>query len=170
MKPNKISLLIPALLLFTIACLCTSTSAFPTAQPAPPATAQPAPAATAIPATNQPPSSGIITQVVMAKDTQGDLKEPVDPTTVFTPSSIIHAVVQIKDAPANTKFTAEFYVVDVGSAATPNSLIISTDVTGDGTRNIDFTLTPTSPWPVGSYRVDISVNGQLEQSVTYTVQ
>jgi hypothetical protein len=168
MKPNKISLLVVALVLFTVACMCTGTSAIPTVQPA----ASSAPAATSAPAGgSQPVSSGFITDVVMAKNTQGAAKDPVDPTTVFTPTSVIHAVVQTKDAPANTKFTAEFYVVDVGTAASPNTLITSTDLTVDGTHNIDFTLTPTtSNWPAGSYRVDISVNGTLDTSVTYTVQ
>ncbi len=167
MKPNKMSLLVPAILLFSMACLCTNTSAIPTTQPVQPA--QPTEAA-APPVVEQPSSSGIITQVVMASDTQGEEKDPVDPTTVFGPSATIHAVAQIKDAPAGTQFTADFYVVDVGSAAAPNTLIGSTDVTADGTRNIDFTMSPTASWPAGSYRVDISVNGQLDQSVTFTVQ
>lgn len=163
MKPNKKAVVITALLLFTMACLCTNTTAIPTVPPLP--------AVTFIPPTQyQPATSGIISDVILATDTEGDLMNPVGPTTVFTPSSVIHAVVQIKDAPVGTQFTAEFYVVDVGSASAPNSLIITTDVTADGTRNIDFTMTPTADWPAGSYRVDILVNGQLEQSETYTVQ
>ena len=166
MNRNRFSILVAALVLITVACMCSGSTGTPTAQPA--ATAAPATAAPEQP--QQPASSGIVTQVVMAKDTQGDLKDPVDPTTVFGTKSVIHAVTQVKDAPAGTKFTAEFYVVDVGSAADANSLITSTDVVADGTRNIDFTLTPTTEWPVGSYRVDISVNGQLDTSAGYTVQ
>jgi outer membrane usher protein FimD/PapC len=60
--------------------------------------------------------------------------------------------------------------VDVGNAAAPNSLITSTDLAADGTRNLDFNLTPTSSWPAGTYRVDILVNGVLDQSATYTVE
>ena len=164
MKRNKISLVIAAVLLFALACMCSNTSAIPTTAPV-------VPAATEAPATQAPAtSSGIITKVEMAKDTKGVLKEPVDLTTVFTPSSVIHAVVSIKDSPSGTKFTAEFYVVDVGSAAAPDSLITSTDLTADGTRYLDFTLTPTSSWPAGSYRVDILVNGNLDQSLPYTVE
>ncbi len=106
----------------------------------------------------------------MAKDTQGDNKDPVNPTTVFAPSAIFHAVVEIDKAPANTKFTAAWYVVDVGSAAAPNSAIDSTDLTTDGTRNIDFTLKPASTWPVGTYRVEISVNDVLDTVTTFSVK
>jgi hypothetical protein len=163
MKPNKIMIVITALLLFTLACLCTGTSSIPTAVPQVPTISIP-------PTESQPATSGIITGIIMAKDTQGDLMDPVDPTTVFSPSSVIHAVVQIENAPANTQFTAAFYVVDVGDAADPNSLITSTDLTADGTRNLDFSLSPQTEWPVGSYRVDISVNGNVEDSADYTVQ
>jgi hypothetical protein len=169
MKLKKFSLLIVVLVLATIACLCTGTGSLPTS---PAATANPVETATSAPqqSGNQPSSSGLITELVTAKDTKGDTKEPVDQTSEFTPSSVIHAVVRIKNAPNNTKFSAAFYVVDVGSAASPNTLILSTDVVAGGTRYIDFNLTPTSKWPVGKYKVEISVNGQVDQEVNYTVQ
>jgi hypothetical protein len=161
MKKNKLILFIPALLLFSMACLCTNTAGFPTAQPQEPVNP---------PTDIQPSTSGIIEEIILAKDTQGELLEPVDPTTVFSPSAVIHAVVSIVDAPVDTNFTAEFYVVDVGAAADSNSLIATTDLTGDGTRNLDFTLSPTASWPAGSYRVDLYVNGDFDQSVFYTVE
>ncbi|MBI4785972.1 MAG: hypothetical protein HY782_02865 [Chloroflexi bacterium] len=115
------------------------------------------------------PTSGVISGITLATDTRGDNKDPVNPTTVFTPRSVFHAVVAIKDAPRNTKFTAAWYVTDVGSAASPNSLIDSTDLTSEGTRNLDFTLTPTAQWPAGKYRVEISVNNVLDRTVDFTV-
>jgi hypothetical protein len=121
-------------------------------------------------ASQKPVSSGFITKVVLAKDSDPVYAKPINPTTVFTSSSVIHAVIEIKNAPANTKFTASWYVVDDGGADSPNTFITSTDLTADGTRDMDFTLTPTSTWPAGTYRVDISVNGQLDQSATYTVK
>jgi serine/threonine protein kinase len=78
-----------------------------------------------------PSSSGIITDVILARDVEGVEMNPVDPTTVFNVNSIVHAVVRIEDSPASTTFTAEFYVVDVGDAAQPNSLITSTDLVAD---------------------------------------
>jgi hypothetical protein len=106
----------------------------------------------------------------MAEDSKGDTKDPVNPTVVFKTTAVFHAIAALQNAPANTKFTAAWYVVDVGSAAPPNSKIDSTDLTTDGTRNVDFTLKPASTWPVGSYRVEISVNGVLDTVKTFGVK
>ncbi len=196
MKSNRPAILIVLLSVFVSACLCTGLgSSLPSGTtqpsgnlPSNSGTQQPSgnlpgnsgtqqpsgnPAGnseTNPPSGSQPGSSGIITTVVMAQGVQGAANDPVNPTTVFSPSSRIHAVIKIKDAPANTKFAAAWYVVDVGSAEPSGTLIDSTEVTSDGTRNIDFYLTPNSTWPVGQYRVDISVNGHVDQVMYYTVQ
>lgn len=162
MKKRYFTLAIAVLVLISMACLCTGTGQLtPTSVP------QVEPTESTNPDVQ---SSGIITEVVMAKDSEGVDLEPVDPTTVFSPDETIHAVVRIEDAPSDTQFTAAFYVVDVGDAADPDTLISSTDLTADGTRNLDFTLSPTSSWPPGTYRVEISVNGTLDQTVEYTVE
>ena len=161
MQKKYFPLAVAVLVLVTAACLCTGTGQLvPTSVP------QEEPAQTE----NPIQSSGIITDVVMARDTQGEELDPVDPTTVFSPESTIHAVAKIEDAPDDTEFTAAFYVVDVGNAADPDTLISSTDLTAAGTRNLDFTLSPTTSWPPGTYRVEISVNGTLDQVVEYTVE
>jgi hypothetical protein len=165
MKSKNIPLITSALLLFAMACMCSNSAAIPST----PAEVD-TPVIEIPTLADAPSSSGIITDVILARDVEGVDLNPVDPTTVFTTSSIIHAVVEIEDAPAGTNFTAEFYVVDVGDAAQPNSLITSTDLAADGTRYLDFNLTPTTSWPVGTYRVDILVNGELDQSVEYTVE
>jgi hypothetical protein len=163
MRSIKLFLAIAVLFLSVTACLSSATDTAATQVPSVPSDTPQAAAPQAI-------ASGLITQVVMAKGSDSVSAAPVGPTTVFGSSSVIHATVKISNAPANTKFTAAFYVVDVGSAAAANSLITSTDLTADGTRYLDFTLTPTSSWPSGKYRVDISVNGQLDQTVAYTVR
>ncbi len=134
-----------------------------------PTTARP----TTAPSTVAPPTgsstTNLISSVTMARDTQGDNKDPVNPTTVFAPNAVFHAVVAIKNAPANTKFTAAWYVTDVGSAAAPNTLIDSTDLTTGGTRNLDFTLSPNNQWPAGTYRVEISINGTRVTTANFSV-
>lgn len=168
MRSKNLTLIVSAFVLFMMACMCSDTANLPTATDTPLQVASPTAASPT--AASQPSSSGVITDVILANNVEGIEMIPVDPTTVFTSSSIIHAVVKIEDAPVNTVFTAEFYVEDVGDAADRNSLITTTDLTADGTRYLDFNLTPTTSWPPGTYRVDILVNGQLEQSVTYTVE
>ena len=129
-------------------------------------TAAARPPVTSAPATK---TASVISSITMATDTRGDNKDPVNPTTAFSSKAVFHAVVAIKDAPKNTRFTAAWYVTDVGSASSPNSLIDSTDLTADGTRNIDFTLSPNNQWPAGKYRVEISVNNVLDRVVDFTV-
>ncbi len=114
--------------------------------------------------------SGLIKQVILAKGTEGAAHDPKDPTTTFSPNSTLHAVVTIQNAPANTKFHTAWYFVDVGGAATPNSLVAGTDLVAEGSRNLDFDLTPIGKFPVGSYRVEISVNGVPDQVATFSVK
>lgn len=114
-------------------------------------------------------SSGIVSNVTMALGTKGDTKDPVNPTLVFQPSSAFHAVVAIQNAPKNTKFKAAWFATDVGSAADCNTAIDDTEFSADGTRNIDFTLTPSTTWPAGTYRVEIYVNGNLDRVVNFSV-
>ncbi len=128
----------------------------------------PAVQSTAIPASPVP--ARIVDGITLALDTQGANKEPVSPTRVFPPDAVIHAVVAIQNAPPNTKFTATWYAVDLGGVVPPNTKIDVTDLTTERTRNLDFALAPTTTWPIGKYRVDISVNGQLDQSADYTVR
>jgi hypothetical protein len=125
------------------------------------------------PASTQAPTSAstsLVTDVVMAGAVSGDTQEPADLKSVFAAQDVIHAVVQIKDAPKNTQFKAVWYVVDVGTVANPDSVIDTSEVTTEGTRNIDFSLSPTNPWPTGSYRVEIYINDEKVKEATYTVQ
>ncbi|MBI4785971.1 MAG: hypothetical protein HY782_02860 [Chloroflexi bacterium] len=113
--------------------------------------------------------SGLIANVTTALGVKGDLKEPENPTLVFPPSATFHAVVAIQNAPPNTTFAAVWYALDVGGAADCNSEIDQTELTTDGSRNLDFSLTPTNRWPVGSYRVEIYVNDVLDRAVNFSV-
>jgi hypothetical protein len=117
-----------------------------------------------------PKPSGLITTVTLALGTEGAQKDAANPTTVFQSKDIIHAVVTIQDAPAASAFKAVWYATDVGSAAPCNTEITSTDLTTDGSRNIDFSLTPEKSWPAGSYRAEIFVNTVLDQVVFFKVQ
>jgi len=115
-------------------------------------------------------SSGYVSDVVIAEGTQGADKQPVNPTTTFKTSAVFHAVVHTQNAPANTDFKATWCATDVGSAAAPNSLIDQTELSTDGSRNIDFALAPTTTWPVGTYRVEISVNGVVDTIRNFSVK
>jgi hypothetical protein len=119
------------------------------------------------------PSSGglYIAGVTMAEGVNEADNSPVNPTAVYSSSATFHAVALVQNAPLQTNFTGTWYAVDVGSAAAPNTLIDSAQVITDGTRNIDFSLTPpASAWPSGLYMVEIDVNGNKAAQVFFTVQ
>lgn len=115
-------------------------------------------------------ASGYVKEIVMAKNTEGPLKKPVNPTEEFSPEDILHAVVGIQNAPDNTTFEIGWFAEDVGDAASKDSLINSDSATTEGTRNIDFTIESSQPWPEGQYRVEVYVNGALDSTKTFSIK
>ncbi|HEX7556993.1 MAG TPA: hypothetical protein VF338_10250 [Leptolinea sp.] len=116
-----------------------------------------------------PKPGGLITKVTLASDTTGSNYEPVNPTTEFGQDATVHAVVTVKNAPDRTNFVAKWFATDVGSAAEPNHLMDQTDTKQGGSGNLDFTLSPKSRFAVGTYRVEIYVNGKLDQLKEFTI-
>jgi hypothetical protein len=109
----------------------------------------------------------------MAQDTQGIDYEPVNPGRVFQPNATFHAVVATENAPDNTELTVRWFVQDVGGAEPCNTLITEPfTLEISGSRNVDFTLNPPpgAEWPLGVYRVEIYVNGNLDLDVDFTVE
>lgn len=113
--------------------------------------------------------SAPLTSVTMALGISGEEFTPINKTDVFKPTDTIHAVARVENAPLNTILSAAWIAVDVGNAAEPNTLITSTDISVDGTRNVDFTLNPSKPFPEGKYQVEVSVNGVLDTTQTFTI-
>ncbi len=170
----QIGILLLVLVMVSLACSAVTESPTATAAPVVVNEATEAPASTtgncpALPAPELT-SSGYVDDVVMAKNTEGEEKIPVGETSVFNPADIFHAVVILNEAPEDTTFTANWFVTDVGPDIACNSSIDSTNVTTSGTRNLDFTLTPDSQWPTGTYRVEIYVNDVLESVEEFSVQ
>lgn len=178
--------IIPALLLglfvlILVQIACAAPITVPTATSAPTATHLPAPTLPLgntpaepefCPAVDQPPApSGLITTLTLARGTEGETKNPVDVTTTFGASDTIHAVATIQNAPQGTVFKAVWWAVTIPADPTAcNMKITEYEITTEGTRNIDFSLTPDSSWPAGTYKVEIYVNGALDQVAHYSVQ
>ena len=113
--------------------------------------------------TSAPSVSGFIQNAYMARDSDGN-----DPTTVFAPSDIFYAIVDVVNAPADTTFEAYWYAVQA-EGVDPNYMIDHTSVTG-GDDTYTFNLSNTDPWPAGDYKVEIYVNGSLDLTMEFTVQ
>ena len=142
-----------------------------------------APAATSIPPTStraaqasnicgQGNLPAYITEVVLAKDVQGDNFTPVNISETFAPTqATFHAVVTLTNAPQNLKLGSKWYLVEA-AGYTPNSKIDENElpVQQSGSRNVDFTLkTSQDTWPVGTYCVEIYADGNLALSKNFSV-
>ena len=93
--------------------------------------------------------------------------------TVFTPDTakiVLHA--KILDMPAGTKLTAAWIAVKT-DVAPANYEIISAEVEtkqAAASDEAEFFLTkPDTGWPIGDYKVDLSINGQVATSITFKV-
>ncbi len=116
-----------------------------------------------------PVQSSMIRSVTMAKKISED-NSPVDPTNEFGATDMLHAVVAIDNAPAGTRFKAVWVVVDIGDPSTCNTKIAEYEITTEGTRNIDFNVSPEPSWPAGKYKVEFYINGALDREESYTIQ
>ena len=116
-------------------------------------------------------STARIADVVLARDVQGENFEPVGATDTYAADQpAFHAVVSVENAPRDTLLKAVWTALDVGGAAQPNTTLDEAELSVEGSRNVDFTLTPGSGgWPPGTYQVDIYLDGALARTLTFRV-
>lgn len=114
----------------------------------------------------------VITSVTLTKSVEGDNYKPGPATTVFGPKDTIYAVASIKNAPKGTTFSSRWVAVDVGSVAAPGTEIDVAEVTGGGTKNIEFHMETSNPngFPPGKYAVEISVDDEVQKTLEFTVK
>lgn len=177
MIPRKLHLILPllVLLLAQLACAALNSTPDPTATLPVTTGANPLeqtadPALCPVNPNAEPDPTGLIESVTMAHGVEGDEQVPVDVSDTFSPPDTVHAVVSIVDAPLGTQFKATWKVVDIGDPSSCNTVITEYEIDTDGTRNIDFSLIPNTDLPPGSYKVEISVNGTLDQIAFFSVQ
>jgi len=95
-------------------------------------------------------------------------KEGTQETAVFANNQTFYCIVQLANAPDDTKVKAEWTAVLVEGAA-PNTKIDAAEKTvGDAT--LTFDLTGTKPWPKGSYKVDLYLNDKLDRTLEFQVK
>lgn len=116
-----------------------------------------------------PKPGGVITKVTLARDSDPQTYEAIDPTTKFFPGETIHAVVEVKKAPAETLFSVKWLTIEVSDPTKSDYLIDTTETVQAGTGNLDFTLTPDGQFLPGTYKVEIYVNNKLDQLEKFTI-
>jgi hypothetical protein len=94
----------------------------------------------------------------------------VDPTTLFRPSDrVIHLVVAVGNAPDDTKVGATWYAVDAGGSQN-EKLDTASGTLQNGEDHVDLTLSNTSNWPRGSYKVDLMLDDKRDRTLNFEVR
>lgn len=105
-----------------------------------------------------------ITDVETASSVNQETNEPIDKTSVFSPESpMVYVTAKIKNAPDGTIVKAMFYYSD-------NELeIIKAELEIENTSdNFYFSLSkPDAGFPKGTYRIDLFIDDELNQSVNF---
>lgn len=108
-------------------------------------------------------STANIADAWLSADEAGDQR-----VTSFAPDAIFYAQVDLQNAPDDTVLKAVWTVVDAQDTE-PNLVITETEfTTGDGV--INFNLSNDNLWPIGKYKVDIYMNGELVKTLDFEVQ
>ena len=109
-------------------------------------------------------STANIENAWMATDADGN-----NPATVFSQEAVFFAVVDLKNAPDDTKLKAVWTVVNAEDTD-PNLVINETEFTSSDAL-VHFQLENTDYlWPIGQYKVDIYLNDTLDRTLTFEVQ
>src|SRR5690349_7830245 len=106
-------------------------------------------------------STANITSATLTMDPAGGAA-----TTVFTPDQTFYYVVELANAPDDTKVKAVWYTLDEAGAASP---MAEKEVVGSGSP-ITFNASNAGPWPVGNYKVELYLNDKLERTAEFSVQ
>jgi hypothetical protein len=134
-----------------------------------PVEATPAPAPVAIePAaapTPPPAPAEIMVAAVNLGTTVGADQKVTAPATSFAAKDVIYAAVDTKNASSNAALAAKWTYQD-GQTVHEESTNIAP--TGDATTN--FKIANDKGWPVGKYKVEISLNGVPAQSVDFEIK
>ena len=107
-------------------------------------------------------STASISSAQMATDDAG-----TQPTTVFTQDQVFYCVVQLANAPDDTKLKAVWTAVEV-EGEQPNTIIDQSEITTS--KPAYFHLTNQGLWPKGKYKVDLYLNDKLDRSLEFQVQ
>lgn len=139
------------------------------ATPPPPA-AEPAPAPAPAPTTPAPaPAAAVTVTSVDLGTAVGADNRVTTPATTFATSDTIHASVATASAdpstPVDGKLTARWTYQD-------GQLVdeLSQDYSFTGTGNTAFQVSNPSGWPVGKYKVEILLDGEVVQTRDFEVK
>lgn len=92
-------------------------------------------------------------------------------TSTFSPTDTVYIVSDLANAPLGTVVTSKWFAVNA-EGMEPNELIDEADINvneDNFSGTVYFYFPPSTPWPSGSYAVELYLNGTLTTSVTFSV-
>jgi hypothetical protein len=108
-------------------------------------------------------SSANISSAKMATDKNGK-----NPTKTFSPDQPFYCIVELSNAPDDTKVRAVWTAVKA-EGADANTKIDEANATS-GSGQLQFNLSNQSSWPTGDYKVDLYRNDAKEPTKTLEFQ
>lgn len=165
MKQTRLPLVLSAALIASVAIVgCKKKEEAP---PAPPAAATPAPAPAPAPAA----ATASVASVDLGSAVGADFKVTA-PATTFKPKDTVYAAVSTATSdPAATvpgKLTATWHYDKAGTQVKANEETKEVNFSGAGTT--DFFLKMPNGFPVGKYKVEISLDGAVVQTKEFEVK
>ncbi len=88
-------------------------------------------------------------------------------TSTFGPNDTFYLIVNLANAPDDTKVKASWTAVAV-EGADPNTPLDDVELTS-GSNTLTFNLDNAGPWPAGDYQVELFLNGESVRTLTFRV-
>ncbi|MGG6896775.1 MULTISPECIES: hypothetical protein [Rhizobium] len=107
--------------------------------------------------------------IIVSAETDADTTQ--DSFAKDTPKIFVSAELT-EEVPSGSKVNISWIAVDTGGAAPPNYKIdeVNLDITSM-INHVNSAMTkPNNGWPVGTYKIEFSVNGKPMESVGFTVK
>lgn len=108
-------------------------------------------------------STANIQEANMARDAAGS-----QPTTTFEQDETFYAVVELANAPDDTRIKAVWTMIE-GDGEEPNQQLWEDEVSGSN-ADINFSLSNDQLWPVGQYKVEVYLNDELDRTLEFEVE
>jgi hypothetical protein len=122
--------------------------------------------------TDESASEVSVEKTVLAKETE----DGFDPVKSFKPDDTFAVLVFLSEPKVGTKLKAIWTIVDAGDMQGKKLLEKKIELTPEVIKGvkeanrINFSLTHDNPYPVGDYKVDIYLNGDLAKTVEFEIK
>ena len=117
-----------------------------------------------LPTTAEPTATALrVTDIQLGKGVGSD-KRIVEPTTTFGTRDTIYASVTTDGSANGARLSATWMYGDQNVSESDETLAAS------GVNVSEFHISKATPWPTGSYKVDVKLNGQVVGTREFRIQ